>query len=81
MVGGLLDPRLAQDMHLPLPNSDLKHSLSATITGMRLCSSPMTLFVPQVRMVQLRTSSPLGEFHLAQSPAITIGASSAIAMA
>jgi hypothetical protein len=34
-----------------------------------------------VRMVQLRTSSPLGEFHLAQSPAITIGASSAIAMA
>jgi hypothetical protein len=25
MVGGLLDPRLAQDMHLPLPNSDLEH--------------------------------------------------------
>jgi 4-hydroxy-3-methylbut-2-en-1-yl diphosphate synthase IspG/GcpE len=43
------------------------------MTGMRSCNSPIALFGPHVKIVQLKTSSPLvGDFHFAHKPAITI---------
>jgi hypothetical protein len=52
------------------------------MTGIRSCSSPIALFGSQVKIVQLKTSSPLaGDFHFAHRPAITICASPAMAIA
>jgi hypothetical protein len=52
--------------------SHFGQSLSARMTGMS-CSSPIALFGSHVKIVQLKTSSPLvGDFHFAHRPAITI---------
>jgi len=57
-------------------------AFSARMTGIRSCSSPIALFGPHVKIVQLNTSSPLvGDFHFAHRPAITICASSTMAIA
>jgi hypothetical protein len=52
------------------------------MTDIRSCSSPIAWFGPHVKIVQLKTSSPLvGDFHFAHRPAITICALSAMAIA
>jgi len=63
--------------------SHFGQSFSARMTGIRSCSSPIALFGSHVKIVQLKTSSPLvGDFHFAHRPAITICASpSAMAIA
>jgi 4-hydroxy-3-methylbut-2-en-1-yl diphosphate synthase IspG/GcpE len=52
------------------------------MTGMWSCNSAIALFGWHVKIVQLKTSSPLvGDFHFAHKPAITICESPAMAMA